>query len=161
MTYRDEKPPGLLQFGVAAVQPGQGGPAAALPQTMSAMCAARRCTHQLKCHHEHSTSQDDSFTTQVQCDCHAAPAAPAPTFLLVSWISPPMMNSSRMQYTCGGREHTSVRTEHACAGVRRAQLQPPATGGRAVPQCPPDLVEAKHQVQLAHVAKVVVQDLLG
>ena len=26
------------------------------------------------------------------------------TFLLVSWISPPMMNSSRMRYTCPGQD---------------------------------------------------------
>lgn len=35
------------------------------------------------------------------------------TFLLVSWISPPMMNSSRMRYTC--KEDNLHRAQIRCS----------------------------------------------
>jgi len=51
-----------------------------------------------------------------------------PTFLDVSWISPPMMNSSSMQYTCGKRKQVGT-AGHACRPGGTAtgwqQLPPP------------------------------------
>lgn len=84
-----------------------------------------------------------------------------------------------MQHACGTLKQDSMRQLRGTAGAGQeaefavaaaaahVQRQPAAADPldanviplRAQPQPPPYLVEAKHQVQLAHVAKVVVQDL--
>ena len=91
----------------------------------------------------------------------------ARTFLLVSWISPPMMNSSRIRYTCRPRVRAQARTipqrrqsapsapsAHVNSAPSKQRSRPAAAAGQAA-----RLVEVEHQVQLAHVAEVVIQDL--
>ena len=66
------------------------------------------------------------------------------TCLLVSSISPARKTSSRIAYTCTNRRVSVLSNRQRCAKFRSAIT---------------NLVEIENQVQLAHVAEELIQDL--
>lgn len=87
--------------------------------------------------------------TNVYCCTHAWH-----TFLLVSCISPPIMNSSSKQYTC------NCSLKDALPRVCFTYLSfVTALGYANVRVCLAHLVEPEHQIQLTNIAKVLVQNL--